>query len=133
EMELLEDEAHFFSAVADEIVFGESREVGAVDDDAAGSERVETAENVDERGLAGTGWAHEGDPFACVDGKRDAVEGAKGAVLFDEGVDENLGRRAHSEPRKMAAGRIPARRRSGNAPRMATITVRATVTGYTMN
>ena len=69
EMKLLEDEADFFGAVANHLVFGEFGEVGAIDDDAAGGERVEAAENVDERGLAGAGRAHQRDPFAGLDAK----------------------------------------------------------------
>ena len=67
EMKLLEDEADFFGAIADHLVFAEFREIGAVDDHAAGSERVEAAENIDQRGFAGAGRAHERDPFAGVD------------------------------------------------------------------
>jgi len=57
EMELLEDEADFFRAVANEIGFAEARDVMAVHGDAAGRGGVEAAKNIDERGFAGAGRA----------------------------------------------------------------------------
>src|SRR5262249_44300284 len=89
EMELLKDEADLLGAIADESIFVESGEVDAIDDDAAGGECVEAAENVDERRFAGAGRAHERDPFAGRDGEGDAVEGAQNAVVLGEGVEEN--------------------------------------------
>ena len=84
EMELLEDEADFFRAVADEFGFVEIGDFCTVYHDAAGSERIETAENIDERGFAGAGRAHESDPLTGLNIEADAVQGAKGAVFLDE-------------------------------------------------
>jgi len=64
QVKLLEHEADFFRAVADQRVFVELGKIDAVDDDAAGGEGVEAAKNVDERGFTGAGRAHQRDPFA---------------------------------------------------------------------
>ena len=42
-MELLEDKADFFRAVAHQLVFGQLREVDIIDDNAPGSQRIEAA------------------------------------------------------------------------------------------
>ncbi len=114
EMKLLEDEADFFGAVADELRFGEFCEIGAIDDYSAGGKGVKAAEDVDEGGFAGAGRAHQGDPFAGFDGERERVDGAEGAVLLGKGFDLDLGGHCvvHS-PRRTAAGRMLARRRNG--------------------
>jgi len=130
EVELLEDEADLFGAVANEFVFTEIGEVDAVDEDMAGSERIQTTKDVDEGGLAGTRGTHKGDPFASFNVKGDAVESAEGAVLLDERIDLDL--RTHSSPRKTEAGRTLAKRRNGKAAAMETKTVRATEIGYTI-
>ena len=66
EMELLEHKSDFFRAITDQLVFAALGEIDIVDDDAAGSERVEAAKNIDQSGFAGAGGAHERDPFAGV-------------------------------------------------------------------
>ncbi len=91
EMELLKDEADFFGAIANELIFVEFGEIGAIDDDAAGGQRVETAENIDERGFAGAGRAHQRDPFAGADVEGKRIDGAQCAVRFRERLDGDLG------------------------------------------
>src|SRR3984957_15546939 len=76
EMELLEDEAYFFRAIANQLTFGALGKVNIIDDDAAGSESVQAAENIDQSGFAGAGWSHERDPFTGSDGEADAIESA---------------------------------------------------------
>ncbi len=90
EMKLLEDETDFFCTVADKFGFIQARDVLAVDDDAARSGRVEAAENIDERGFAGAGRAHEGNPFSGLNVEAYAAERAEGTVLLDEIFDLNL-------------------------------------------
>src|SRR5256885_16806309 len=110
-MKLLKDETDFFRSIADQGVFVELGEIDSIDDDAAGGERIEAAENVDQRGFAGAGRAHQRDPFAGGDIEGDAVEGTQGAILFDvRGSDHlwcevarGLSLRGHSAP---APGRI---------------------------
>src|SRR6266704_3573907 len=142
EVKLLKNEADFFRAVTHQFAFAEFRKVHAVNDHAAGSERVQPAENVDERGLPRAGRSHERDPFAKVHSEADAVERAQGTVLLDQVVDDHLllcdsqvrlGDGAHASPRKTDAGRILASRRSGNALRIATSMVSPTATGYTIS
>src|SRR5580704_15843148 len=87
EMKLLEDEADLFGAEAGEAAFIEAGDVGTVDDGAAGCGRIEAAKNVDQRGLAGAGRTHDGDPFAGLDVEGNAIERADVAVVFAEGVD----------------------------------------------
>src|SRR2546429_4991474 len=63
-MKLLEDEAHFFRAVSDQLVLAKFRKVDAVDHNVSGSERVQPAKNIYERRFSGAGGAHERNPFA---------------------------------------------------------------------
>src|SRR4029077_710706 len=117
-MKLLKDKADFFSAVTNQIAFVELREIDAIDDDAAGSQRVQAAKNIDQRGFAGAGRPHERDPFAGCDVKTESVNGAQLAIFFGKRFDDHLRGGwlrggAHASPRKTAAGRILARRRSG--------------------
>src|SRR2546426_2177289 len=105
-------------------------------------ERVQPAENIDQRGFPRAGGAHERDPFAGVHAETDAAERAQGAVLLDQIFDHHLLRRnqrrrcndgTHASPRKTDAGRMLASRRSGYALRIATKIVKPTATGYTIN
>src|SRR5438309_1980275 len=141
-MKLLEDEAHFFRAVSDQLVLAKFRKVDAVDDNVSGSERVQPAKNVDQRGLPGAGGAHERNPFAGIHVEAHSAKRAERAVLLDQVFDDHLLRRrsrrrcqerTHASPLKTDAGRMLASRRSGNALRIATITVSATAIGYTIN
>src|SRR5262249_56124843 len=72
QMKLLEDKTDFFGAVADEFGLVKARDFLTADEDAAGSGGVEAAKNIDECSFAGTGWAHEGDPFAGLNVEADA-------------------------------------------------------------
>jgi len=63
-MKLLEDEADFSARYAP-TGFAEFRKIDAGHDHMAGGERVQAAENVDERGFPEP-EAHERDPFAGV-------------------------------------------------------------------
>jgi hypothetical protein len=75
-MKLLEDEAYFFGAIANQLTFGALGKVDIIDNDAAGSESVQAAENIDQSGFAGAGWSHERDPFAGSNGEGNAIESA---------------------------------------------------------
>src|ERR1700686_3728734 len=76
EMKLLEDEAHFFRAIANQLAFHFLGKVDIVNDDAAGSESVQSAENIDQSGFAGAGRSHERDPFAGGNGESYVIESA---------------------------------------------------------
>src|SRR5437660_3882708 len=108
----------------------------------SGSERVQPAKNIYERCFPGAGGAHERNPFARVHVEVHSTKRAERAVLLDQVFDDHLLRRrsrrrcqerTHASPLKTDAGRMLASRRSGNALRIATITVNATATGYTIN
>src|SRR5690242_6233777 len=147
QVELLKNEANFLGAIADELVLPEFAKLDAVHRYSARGQCVEPTKNINERGLAGTGRAHQRYPFARVNGERDTVQRAQGPVLLNKRFNHYLGRLrrvpvhgcvsrngctdAHSSPRKTDAGRIFANRRSGYAAKIATITVKATETGYT--
>ena len=103
EMELLKDETDFVGAIAGERALVKRGDVGAVHHGAAGAGAVEAAEDVDERGLAGAGGAHDGDPLAGVHGKRDLIERADSAEFFGEFFD--LHKRGHHSPLRISAGR----------------------------
>src|SRR5260370_6748447 len=103
---------------------------------------MQTTENVDQRGFPGAGGAHKRDPFAGVHIEADAAERAQCAILLGQVFDDHLLRRGqrgrwsegtHASPLKTDAGRMLASRRSGNALRIATITVKNTATGYTIS
>src|ERR1700722_16402519 len=76
EMKLLEDEAYFLRTITNQLTFGALGKVDIIDDDAAGSESVQAAENIDQGGFAGARWSHECDPFAGRNGEGDAIESA---------------------------------------------------------
>ncbi len=65
-MKLLEYEADFFRAIAHQLAFAELREIDAVNNHMSRCEGVEAAKNIDQRGFAGAGRAHQRDPFALV-------------------------------------------------------------------
>src|SRR5690242_256704 len=115
-MELLENETDFFGAVAHDLTFAQLCQVDTVDDDASRSQRIEPAENIDQRGLAGAGRTHKGDPFAALDAEAQRVDGAQRAVFLGQRFDDHLCLRAHASPRNTDAGRTFASRRSGYAP-----------------
>ncbi len=92
EMKLLEDEADFLGAKAREAGFVKPRDIDAIDERAAGGGRVEPAENIDQRGLARAGRAHDRDPFARIDAERHAVERAHVAEFFAQILDLDDGR-----------------------------------------
>src|SRR5499427_7379329 len=131
EMKLLEHEADFLCAVAHQLVFAQVGQVRAVHNHMAGRKRVQASQNIDQCGFAGTRRAHQSDPFAGLNLERNSVQRAQRAVVLDQRVDFDL--RGHScSPRNTDAGLTLAKRRSGNALAMETITVRATETGYTI-
>src|SRR6516162_4775970 len=108
EMKLLEHEADLLCAVPHELVFAQVGQVRAVHNHMAGRKRVQASQNLE----------------------RNSVERSQRAVVLDERVDFDL--RGHSSPRNTDAGLTLAKRRSGKALAIETITVRATETGYTI-
>ena len=75
------------------LAVGEPGEVDAVDQNRATGGVGETAEDVEEGGLARTGWADDGDEFAWLDSEVNFAEGGDfefaGAVGFAEVLSEN--------------------------------------------
>src|ERR1700687_4944198 len=92
-MKLLKNEADFFGAIADHLVFAKFRKVYAVHNDAASVEFIESAKNVDERGLARAGWAHKRYPFGGCHVEAEVIESSQCPVFLDEVLDHNLRRR----------------------------------------
>src|SRR5439155_6565493 len=142
EMKLLKNEADFFRPIADQLVLAKFREIDVINDDMSGSERVQPAKNIHERCFPGAGGAHERNPFARVHIEAHSTKRSQRAVLLDQVFDDHLLRRrsrrrcnegTHASPLKTDAGRMLASRCSGNALRIATITVSATAMGYTIN
>jgi hypothetical protein len=82
EVKLLKDKTDFLGAKTREARFVETAHVNAVDDGAAVRGRVESADNIDERSLTGTGRTHDGDPFARFDAEGDAIQRADIAESF---------------------------------------------------
>src|SRR5260221_365162 len=121
-----------FRSVANQLALAEFREVNTIDNHTPRSQCIQAPENIDERGFAGAGRAHQCDPFAGCNAETQAIDGAQRPVFFAERFDDDLRGGAHASPRKTAAGRILASRRSGYAPAIATMMVSATATGYTI-
>ena len=74
QMKLLEDEADGLAAKARQFGAAKLRGVGAVDAHRAAGRLIETADQVQQRGLAGAGGPHDGDPFAAFGGEADAID-----------------------------------------------------------
>ena len=89
-MELLEDKSNFFRAIADHCVFVEPRQVDAVNHHAAGSQRIQPAKNIDQRGFAGARRPHQRHPFARSDVERHAAQRAQRAVLLHQPINHHL-------------------------------------------
>jgi len=96
-MELLEHEANLFGTIPNEFAFAELREINSIDNDAPGSQRIQAAKNIDERGLAGTGGAHQRNPLARCDAETQPIDGAQRTIFLGERFDGNLGG-AHASP-----------------------------------
>src|SRR5438874_11880247 len=64
QMKLLKDETDFLRAVTDQCVFTELGKIDAVDNNTARGKRIQATKNIDQRGLARAGRAHQGDPLA---------------------------------------------------------------------
>jgi len=76
EMKLLKNKPDFLSAKSRQAGLVEPRKIGAVDDRAARSWRIQAAEDVDQRRLAGARRTHDGDPFPRIHAERHAIERA---------------------------------------------------------
>ena len=93
QIEALEDEADFGTTHLSALAVGELGKVDAVDQDRAAGGVGETAEDVEEGGLARAGWADDGDELAWLDSEVNFAEGGDfefaGAVGFAEVLSEN--------------------------------------------
>src|SRR5258706_9882820 len=130
QVELLKDEPNFLRSLAPQVVFGKLAQVHAIHDRVAGRQRVQSAQNIDQRGLPGAGRTHQRHPFARLNVEGDAVQGAQRAVLLHQRFNAHL--RVHASPRNTLAGRTLANRRRGNALAIETMMVMPTETGYTI-
>ena len=84
QVEALEDETQFCRPHQGPLVGREAAHLLAVEPELAGTRPVEAAQDVHERGLAGTGGPHQGHHFAAGNGKGNAFE--HGHVHFAEVV-----------------------------------------------
>ena len=69
QVEVLEHEAELVAAEGGQLPLRDAGDVPAVEQHLARSRAVERGEDVQQRGLAGAGLAHDGDVFALQDGK----------------------------------------------------------------
>src|SRR4029077_5944669 len=115
--------------VTREPILVEAGDIRAVHHGTSRRRRVQPAKNVDQRGLARAGRAHDGDPFPGFDVEGDCVERAHVRELFPQLRD--LDQPRHHSPRRITAGRTFPSRRSGKAPASATAIIKATVSGST--
>ena len=70
----LKDVRHVFTAPAGEFARAEFGEILATDDDIPGGRRVEPAQQIQKRGLAGSGRPHQRDEIARVDRQTEVVQ-----------------------------------------------------------
>src|ERR1700730_1040559 len=129
QVKLLEYKADFIRAVTRQFAFAQIADFEAVDNHASRAGMIEPAKYVDQRGLAGAGRAHDGNPLARFHIETHAIERADFAKALFELVDLDQGR--HYSPRRISAGRTRPRRRRGKAPASATPIVNAIVMGKT--
>ena len=86
QVELLEDETNFFRPHAIQILGGNPGDVFAIEPYFARRGTIEAADQVHQRGLAGTGRAHHGQPLAGRNCQRNIIQRADDtAVLFGLG------------------------------------------------
>ena len=76
QVELLEDEADFFRPGAVQILGGDAGHVFAIEPDLARGGTIQAADQVGESGLSGTGGAHDGQPLAGLNLKRNVIQRA---------------------------------------------------------
>ena len=88
EVEELEDESGLVAPGERPVLLVERRDADAVDDDLARRWQVETAEQVQHRGLAGAGAAHDRDELAPLDLERHAAERIDLALAQRIALDE---------------------------------------------
>jgi hypothetical protein len=91
QVECLEDEADFLVANAGELIIVEFGDVVAVEPVMALRGRIEAAEEVHQRGFAGTGRAHDGDVLVVADTDVDAAQGVHLLVAHLVGLPEIVG------------------------------------------
>src|SRR5690348_3013531 len=116
-MELLEDEPNLFCPKAGKLRAREFAQIVAVDKDVSRTGTIEASDEVHQRRLAGTRWAHNRKPFAFAHRKRHTIERAYLACL------PALARRVylphiedldrHYSPLRMPAGSIRCKRARG--------------------
>ena len=76
QMKLLKDEADLVGTNAIQLATRNGGDVQIVEPDFTGAGTVEATNEIDKRGFAGTGRAHDGNPFAGSDFERKIVERA---------------------------------------------------------
>ncbi len=82
QVKLLENEPDGLAAKARQFRLPKLRRIGAVDAHCAARRLIETAEQVQQRGLAGTGRPHDRDPFAALRRERYTIDGMHGREAF---------------------------------------------------
>src|SRR6266478_3622460 len=70
EIKILKDKSDFAIADVGELIAVQSRNIGIIQEIAAGTRPVETAQDIHQRGLSGTTCAHERYEFAAFDFER---------------------------------------------------------------
>jgi len=99
EVEELEDETHFGAAVLGQGRLVETAHLGSVDHDHPGSGRLDTADDVHQRGLARTARTEHHHELPSLDLERGVLEGVDGQVALTERLvdvveaDDRLDRR----------------------------------------
>ena len=84
----LEDEADLAAAQAGELVVAQLGERLVVEVDLAGGRDIQPAKQVEQGGLAGAGWPHDGDEFAALNGKINGIEGGDGDFAHAVGFSQ---------------------------------------------
>jgi hypothetical protein len=89
----LKDEAQIAAADLGQLVVVHLRNVLVAEEVLPAGRPIQTAKQIEQRGLAGARRSHEGDEFALLDHQGDAAQGVYGdrlqVVVFDQIVDAN--------------------------------------------
>src|SRR6266566_1311919 len=131
EIKMLKNKSDFLGPISGQLALAQSSDVHAIHDSASARRPIQTAKNIDQGCFAGTGRAHDGDPFPREHLERDTIERAQTSVAL--GNILRLDQRRHHSPLRMSDGRTRPNKRNGSAPASDTSTINARVAGKTIS
>src|SRR5438445_685685 len=113
-MELLKDEAHFARPEARQIGARQRSHVLAANLYFAGTGRIESTKDIEQRGLARSRGTHHGQPLATLNSEADAVQSRHRSIQLAQVCYFDLHCPFAYSPFNTAAGLTPRATRNGN-------------------